>query len=274
MASKQDEVRREKRSYVDNYDELITYLDNNKNTELPFVQQCWDKSVDKCNENKIEIEKFRKKLEKTPEKVTQKEQRKINRLYTNPVRMYFKLIGLNAYKNIGKGIRYGQTTSKEESLDSITLDMTSNDISVAKEDEIIDWINMFAPDEREFLLRRYASYMDTYDINAGADRAMFKRLLSLEIEGYRIDINRAKGLDVNITNEKKLNEMIQGCLEANKWTKKQRNARDDMSQNRFTVWMDNMTKQGKFVPNEKEYPDDEIDYILKQIMENTRRLLS
>lgn len=100
------------------------------------------------------------------------------------------------------------------------------------------------------------------EINDGADRISLSRILSLEIELYRINIKRAKGEKIDIGQEEKLTKMLRETLESMKWTKKQRSAMDDMAQNKFSVWMDKMAKNGKFTPEHHEIPKDEIDMLI------------
>ena len=141
-------------------------------------------------------------------------------------------------------------------------------------DEIGSWIDLFNGDEKQYLKRRYVNYYDTYDLNEGADKLSLKRLLSIEIELYRIDKRRATGKSVNLVEEEKLTKQLNMILESLKWTKKQRSATEDMAQNKFTIWMDNLIKQGKFKPKQKTYDKDEVDFLLDTYVKAIRDMLS
>ena len=87
-------------------------------------------------------------------------------------------------------------------------------------------------------------------------------------------MRRASSRTINIGDEKKLREMLESTFQSLKWTKKQRNARDDMAQNRFTVFMDKLVKEGEFKPNPKEYDPDEIDFIIQTALDAQREMLT
>ena len=182
-------------------------------------------------------------------------------------------------QNRKKGIALQEETfpvseDKQQILDTYFNEDSEEDSSVSEfTDEIISWINLFKPVEREYLKQRYASYYNNYEINDGADKASLKRVLSLEIELYRIDLKRANGQKVDPNDEKKYTELLNGTFESLKWTKKQRNARDEARQNKFTLWMDNMDKDGDFIPDDIDVPKDEVDYLLEEIVENQKKML-
>lgn len=141
-------------------------------------------------------------------------------------------------------------------------------------DEITSWIDLFSPMERQYLRQRYVSYYDQYEINEASDKIGLKGVLSLEIELYRVDIKRAQGKAIDLNDEKKLREMLDNTMQSLKWTRKQRSAREDLAQNKFGIWLDNMIKNGEFTPNPKHYDQDEVDFILDKILENQKKMLS
>jgi hypothetical protein len=63
-------------------------------------------------------------------------------------------------------------------------------------------------------------------------------------------------------------------LESLKWTKKQRSARDDMAQNKFTIFMDRLEKEREFIPNPKHYDKDEVDFLLETYIDAIREMLA
>lgn len=276
--TKSQTVKRKRlRKKVTNLDELKEYLCQYPDLELPFLQDAWDDAVEKAKEAKKynEEELFHYTTDENGKqvKVPTNKRRKVE----NPISLYFRLMSLNKYAKAGEALqpkefKDGDATRNKGELKVIVSDEDSEHAIVdSNQDEIMDWIDMFQDtDERVFLKKRYHSYYDTYDINEGADKAALKRLLSLEIQSYRIDMDRAERMEVNINDEKKINEMLQATLESLKWTKKQRSVRDDMAKNRFTIWMDNMVKEGKFKPSHKEYPKDDIDYLIDTVIKGVR----
>lgn len=269
--------RKRLRKKVTNLEELKEYLYQHPDLELPFLQEAWDDAVEKSKQAKKFNEEnlYHYTTDENGNQVkTQTNKRK---KIENPISLYFKLMSLNKYAKAGeellpKEFKDGDTIRNKGELKIIVSDEDSERATVdSEQDEILDWIDMFQDtDERVFLKKRYHSYYDTYDINEGADKAALKRLLSLEIQSYRIDMDRAERIETNINDEKKINEMLQATLESLKWTKKQRSVREDMAKNRFTVWMDNMVKEGKFTPHHKDYPKDDIDYLIDTVIKGVR----
>jgi hypothetical protein len=254
-------------------EELIAYLKANPETEYPFVEEVWEQAVEKAKEDEEKQQPYRTIVTVDSDGNETVKKQKAGLIITDPIKQYFKLMGL--VQNKRKGIALQEAQFEEsESKQEILNTYFDDDETTTYMDEITSWIALFAPDERQFLKRRYASYYDTYEINDGADKSSLKGILSLEIELYRIDLKRAKGKQVNITDEKKLREMLESTFQSLKWTKKQRNAREDMAQNKFTVWMDNLVKDGAFKPNPKEYDEDEIDFIIKTSLEAQKEMLT
>lgn len=269
-----NKLRTELRKKVTNIDELKQYLNAHPDSEYPFIQIAWNDSVRKCKENEGKEPKITWKVIIDSDGIEQKRKTSTTYYLTDPCRMYFKLMSIKKYSAMGKALREKLQSEKEQEQKEFDEFIGEKEEKVPTNNEILDWIEMFGPDEKEFLKKRYSSYYDTYDINDGADRVTFKRLLSLEVEAFRIDIRRATHCAVDINEEKKVTELIQSTLESMKWTKRQRSARDDMAKNRFTVWMDNLAKEGKFnIPN-KEYEKDDIDFLINTVLKSTSEMLS
>lgn len=269
-----NKVRTQLRKKVTNKDDLIIYLNSHPDSEYPFVESAWDNAVKKCKENEGKQDKETYKLVIDEDGFEHKKKTHTTKWITNPCRMYFKLMSLKNYATIGEALKYEKKKEYENEREVVKVYLNKDEERQRNDNEILDWIEMFAPDEREFLKKRYYSYYDTYDINDGADRVTFKRLLSLEVEAFRIDVLRAEGKSVNINDEKKINEMLQSTLESLKWTKKQRSARDDMAKNRFTIWMEDMATTGEFVIEDKEYPKDDIDFLIDTMLKSTAEMMS
>lgn len=237
-------------------EELIKYLEANKNIEPPFIEELWELSVEKAEADKKIIEAGGKKK---------------GIKSANPVSHYFRLCGLKVWKQKAREL--------QESIYTQELRDGSRPPSPYQEEnefanDILVWVNMFPPTEREYLRERYENYYDQYEINDGADKNLLRRILSTEIALYRIDVRRAVGQPVNLLDEKKLNDQLTSLYESMKWTKRQRNMREDMAQNKFTVWLDNMAKEGGFTIPEKHYPKDEIDFLLETYIDSAREMMT
>lgn len=274
--SKKEEARKigvRKRPDIPDKKSLIQYLEANPETELPFMEKVWEQAVIKAEENANTEPVMKENIEKDKDGNTRVVMRKSKILITDPVKYYFKLMGLKQNKEEALRLKYSEPIkdeSKKEILETY-FDDTSENIYA---DEITSWIALFQPDERDYLKKRYASYYDNYEINDGADKVSLKRLLSIEIELYRMDVKRAAGKGVAVADEKRYTELFTSVLESLKWTKKQRSARDDIANNKFTVWMDNLVKEGGFQPNKKHYDSDEVDFLVQTYIDSIREMLT
>ena len=260
------------RSDVTNKEELIAYLNSN-GEGIPFLEELWDICVQKAkeNEDKDVPMKTTTIIQKDGTVVEKKQVAGV--VIKDPIPFYFRLYKLPQYKKKALkllDVKDEQTEGQKEIME-VYFDDEDNEESF---NEIIQWINMFeVPNEKQYLKQRYSHYYDNYEINDGADRTMLSGILSLEIELYRINFRRAKGKSVDINQEEKLRKMLRESLEAQKWTKKQRSATDEMAQNKFTIWLDKQFKNGGFEVEERNYPKDEIDYLIEIIPQATREML-
>lgn len=255
-------------------EDLIFYLNSHEDSELPFVEECWDAAIVKAEENKKKEVSTRNVITKTANGDIIKEEKSLT-LITDPVKQYFKMCGLKVYKK--KAMEIINQKRLREHLDDNELKIEEtyfSDNSENLNDEIAQWIEtIINSSEREYVKGRYINYMNNYEINDGADKSSLKGVLSLELALYRIDADRAMGKSVVVAEEEKLRKALRETFEALKWNKKQRNTREELAQNKFTVWLDNMVKEGEFVPNPKHYEPDEIDFIIKTSIEAQRKML-
>lgn len=268
-------ARKNKRPKLENKVEVMRYIEENSDVELPFVEEVWKQAVEKCEENKKNVE-YEIKVEYDEEgnvaskkKIAVKGSKNIN-----PVSAYWRMMGLQQNKSKALAL----LTKQQKHLKNDDFDEIINDVFEENTedyaDEILTWIEMFGITERKYLKARYSHYYNQYEINDGADKSLLKRILSIEIELNRIDNKRARGQSVSYSTEEKLTKQYQGLLESQKWTKKQRSAMDDAAQNKFTLYMEKMIKEGRFSPNPKIYDKDEVDFTLDAILENQRKMLS
>lgn len=238
---------------------------------LPFLEELWEDCVKKAKENEgKEIPMVEKTyIDKNGNKVTRR--RVAGALIKDPIRYYLKMFKLP--HNRRKSLELKDQMERENDNTSEIMDVYFDDDSGGF-NEIVEWINMFpSANERQYLKQRYASYYDNYEINDGADRVSLLRILSLEVELYRINVKRARSQSVDINQEDKLTKMLRDTLESMKWTKKQRSAMDEAAANKFSVWMDKQAKNGKFTPEHHEYSKDEIDALLDILPKQMAKML-
>ena len=247
---------------VNTKEDLIIYIEQVEG--LPFLEKLWDKSVELAKKNEGKEQPMIEEIV-TDKDGNQTVKRKVGGcLITNPISYYFKMYKMPQYMK--EAMRIQDEIDYMNNAKSDMMETYFDDDNQEEFNEIINWINMF-PDgkERQYLKQKYVSYYDNYEINDGADRVSLSRILSLEIELYRINIKRALGKSVDIVQEEKLTKMLRETLESMKWTKKQRSASDEMQNNKFTVWMDKQVKNGGFKPEHHEIPKDEIDMLIEII---------
>lgn len=272
MGRKPKVIKPEKveRPKLNSKEELMEYIENAPD-ELPFVEEVWEKAVAKAKEN--ESLPLPRKTIKTTDEFGNEEIKSVSNgvRTTDPIGIYWSYMNLPQYKK--KAIALQEKEELSTSAQDIVNTYFEDDDESMQYNEITAWINMFPiVEERNYLKQRYAHYYDNYEINDGADRAMLNGILSLEIELQRINIRRARGQSVDVAREEKLRKMLRESLEAQKWTKKQRSAMDEAASNKFTVWLDKMAKDGKFIPEVVETPKDDIDMLLEIIPQAVRKM--
>lgn len=251
-------------------EDLISYLATSSDG-LPFLQELWDRCVEKAEEDKTKERPIKetKVKDKHGNVVVKKQAAGV--IITDPVKWYFRLMNLPHNKK--KAISLAQQQEIESETRKEFMGVYFDDNEGQEYDDIAAWINMFPnQQEKQYLKQRLSHYYDNYDINDGADRTMLSGILSIEIELFRINMRRAEGKSVDINQEVKLRKMLIDNMEAQKWTKKQRSATDEMGQNKFTIWMEKQTKNGKFTPEEHEIPKDEIDMLIEIIPKAVRKM--
>lgn len=243
-------------------EDLKIYVENVEG--LPFLEDLWNNCVEKAKENEGKEVPMVEKTYKDKDGNLVTKRRVAGALITDPIAYYLKMFKLAQYRK--KSLEIRDRNERLNDNQTEIMDTYFDDDSGEAFNEITSWINTFpSAQERQYLMQRYASYYDNYEINDGADRVSLSRILSLEIELYRINVKRARSQSVDINQEDKLTKMLRDTLESMKWTKKQRSVHDEMAQNKFSVWMDKQAKNGKFTPEHHEISKDEIDMLIEII---------
>lgn len=254
---------------IESKEDLIKYIENVEGTV--FLEELWERCVELAKENEgKEVPMIEKKVKDKDGNVVVRKQ-VAGALITSPIPYYLRMFKMNQYKK--RALELQEEIIQMEDSKMEIMETYFDEESSEEFNEIINWINMFPNGkERQYLKQKYVSYYDNYEINDGADRISLSRILSLEIELYRINIKRATGKAIDINQEEKLTKMLRETLESMKWTKKQRSATDEMQQNKFTIFMDKMAKNGKFTPEHHDIPKDEIDMLMDIIPEAIRKM--
>lgn len=251
-----------RRPKMETKEELIKYLKGHSSTELPFNEDVWNRAVE-LTENKVQKSK---KIVTTDFDGTEKTMAVPNGSMS-PVGTYFRIMALPQYKK--------QAEYEEDEDDSYGYDVDNSDDDDFEDDEKSDivnnWIDAFfgnyGHQDKKFLKERLGDYYDTYDINDGADKLIVVKAVSDELEMMNLTRRRATNKD----NEKRI-ETIQknylSLLESLRALKKQRGSMEDEGTNKFSGWVDTLTKDGGFKHEKKEYPKDEIDNMLDIFIRN------
>ena len=253
---KTEDVMKEARRQLSTKEELEEYL--NTYEDLPLLEELWDTCVASAKKN--------------ADDVASGEVLQGNRS-VNPCTLYFSRMSLPQYRKKINELKMSEDYDADDLSESASEVMELFDDSDEQSNEIILWIKMFPKlNERKYLMQRYANYYDNYEINDGADRTLLTRILSLEIELFRINCDRAVGKSVDVNMEEKLTKMLRDTMESMKWTKKQRSQMDDMAKNKFSIFMEKQSKNGKFTPEHHDVPKDEIDQLIEIIPVAIRKM--
>lgn len=259
-------------------EELIKYLEEHKDTELPFNEEVWNIAVEKTKD------KERKYKEIVVKDFDGNEKKKsIPNGAVNPVSKYFMLMALPQYRKKtekedtedNEDIDFKQFKNNTRSFDDdieeddIEEDDDTDNENENKEVTITGWINMFfdkySATDKKFLKERLINYFDNYELNNGADIMIVVKAVADELEIMKLTNKRIKGEDV----EKRLETVQKGylsLLESFKALKKQRSALDEEGKNKFTLWVDRLEKEG-FNPEKTKYSKDDVDFIIDTFRE-------
>lgn len=247
-------MARRKRPKMETKEELIAYLEANQDTELPFNDEVWERAVEATNG------KERKFKEITTSDFENKSTTKmIPNGSVNPVGKYFQIIALPQYRNPV------DTTDLEDEFDEEDeVEFDDNE----KAETVTTWISMFfdgVPNaDRKFIIDRLSNYYDNYELNEGADKFQAAKAVLDELEMRNLMKMRSKGKDVEVRIEKCQKSYL-ALLDSLKAQKKQRGAGDDEGKNKFTIFVDNLEKEGRLViKKDTSYEPDDIDRLLKE----------
>lgn len=241
-------------------EELIKYLESHPNTELPFNEEVWDRAVE-LTKDKVQ----KSKTIVTTDFDGKEKKNVVPNGSISPVGTYFRIIALPQYRK--------QAENEEEEFEDFDEeDEELDEFEDEEKDELVNnWIDAFFGNynnqDKKFLKERLGDYYDTYDINDGADKLIVVKAVSDELEMMNLTRRRATNKD----NEKRI-ETIQknylSLLESLRALKKQRGSMEDEGTNKFSSYVDTLSREGAFKHEKKEYPKDMIDEMLDIFVRN------
>jgi hypothetical protein len=258
------------RPKLNSKEELIAYLEANKDLEYPFNEEAWNIAVEKTKDKET---KYKEMI--TTEFDGKKKVKKIPNGAISPVGKYFQLMSLPQYRK-GKTLDEEPIFVEDDYNDELPAmddqdDENENEDDVTDEEEkekqtqVTSWIDIFfagySPLDKRFIRERLGNYYDNYEINDGADKLLVTKAVADELEIMNLTKQRAKNKDV----EKRLETVQKGylsLLDSLKALKKQRGAMDGEGKNKFTIWLDTLEKSGEFKPKKIEYENDAIDNMI------------
>ncbi|MGE6227621.1 hypothetical protein [Paenibacillus chitinolyticus] len=250
---------------MESKEELVAYLAANQETELPFNEEVWERSVEATNDKDRKFKEI-----KTTDFEGKEVVKKIPNGSVNPVGKYFQMMALPQYRNpvdtseLDSDEWYGGFEDEDE------IDFGDEE----KEEQVSTWIQMFfdgcSPSDRKFVVERLSNYYDNYELNEGADKFQAAKAVLDELEMRNLIKLRIKGKDVE-TRIEKCQKSYLALLDSLKAQKKQRGAGDDEGKNKFTLFVDTLEKEGRLVEKkDTSYTPDDIDRLLGEFEHSMR----
>jgi hypothetical protein len=220
-------------------EELLKYLEENKDTELPFNETVWGKAVQATKDKERQYKELQTKEFDGTTKI-----KKIPNGTINPVGKYFQMMALPQYAKNPVYPESDETESEREINDELTSDFEGYRIK-----------------ERQFLAERLAEYYENYEINTGSDKFIVNQIVVFELELKRLNMKLASGKDVYNNIEKVTKQYLNLC-ESLKTLKKQRGAMEDEGKNKFTLFVDELEKEGEF-----KYSFDDVSDAIDEMLD-------
>ena len=152
-------VETKRRPEIPDKEHLLQYLAANPETEYPFVESVWEQAVERANINKDKQQAYAETTYVDENGNEVKERKKMGVLVTDPVKYYFKLMGLKQNRNKAISIqnqKYEDDENKqsimEAKFDTSGYDNMEKNMYV---DEIGSWIDLFNGDVAKIKISGY-----------------------------------------------------------------------------------------------------------------------
>lgn len=252
-------------------EELLAYLAENSNLELPFNPTVWEKAVELTEDKERAFTTIVKTEQDGTKKTT-----KVPNGPLSPVSKYFQLMALPQYQ-----VAYEPEEDEEyegETFDWDNEEATSEKIDFVSEEEkqavsglIKTFFAGYSPADKQWVTERLADYYSNYSLNEGADKMLVVKAVADELEIMKLTQKRARG-KYDAKEMDTIQKGYLGILDSLKALKKQRSKLDEQGSNKFTLFMDELEREGEFKPSAVNYRDD-IDDMLEAFEESMRRTL-
>lgn len=236
-------------------EELLAYLQENTDTELPFSEDAWNAAF---KSTKGKQRKFKEI------KTTDYEGKEVKKMIPNgsvsPVSKYFQIVALPQYRKTIVDFEDGEGDFWDD-------DDEIDEYDDEKTQTLRNWINVFFDGfdsaDKKFLKERLSEYYDTCDLNDGADKMLVIKAVADELEIMKLTKKRNRQ-DVELRLEK-VQKGYLSILDSLKALKKQRGSGDDEGKNKLTLWIDELERQGEFIPlKDTTFEKDDIDNLLTE----------
>lgn len=255
---------RNRRPKLETKEELIKYLEENRDSELPFSEEVWKVAVEKTSEKERQFKEI-----VTTGFDGKSKTKKIPNGAVNPVSKYFQLIALPNFKKLAKN-EYSNHVVEEDTMYDIEqmlegLDEDTEENTFIKELMTIYFASLTGEDT-QFVVDRLSDYYTNYEFNEGSDKFLVVSAVSDELTLRELYRERIKGKD----NETKIEKVKKGYLATLDGLKllKRQGSKIDEGKNKFTMMLDELEKAGDLSKYKQEcYEPDQIDALVS----DTRR---
>ena len=246
-------AKRGTRPKLETKEELMAYVKENKDTELPFNETVWNIAVEKM----IDKERQFKSIETTDFEGNIKSL-KVPNGAINPVSKYFQLMALPNFQKMGIGILNQDNDTDDEDVSSLLdeLEVSDEEESTFIKELILIYFSDLKGKDLQFVVDRLSDYYTNYEFNEGSDKFLVVSAVSDELALRELMIGRNKGKDVEAKIEK-VKKGYLNTLEGLKVLKKQ-SSKFDESKNKLTMFVSELEKAGELKLTAKEIPEDKV----------------
>lgn len=247
-------ARRNRRPKLTTKEQLIKYLEENQDTELPFCEEIWEKAIETTSNKERQFKEIQ--VTDYDGNTTTK---KIPNGVLNPVSKYFQLLALPNFRKLAEAKLEEMQENEDENsdIDRMFENMDENDEENTFIKELVSiYFSQVKGDDLTFVVDRLSDYYTNYEFNEGSDKFLVVSAVSDELTLRELYGKRVKGSD-NETKIEKVKKGYLSTLESLKVLKKQGSKLDE-GKNKFTMFLDELDKAGELNIKVKEIPNDQI----------------
>lgn len=259
-------ARGNRRPKLTTKEELIEYLEENKDTELPFCEEIWQVAVDKTADKDRQFKEI-----STTDFEGNTKTKKIPNGAVNPVSKYFQLIALPNFRKIAEAKLEDDIEEDEDNddIEKMLEEMEDNDENSFIKELVSIYFASVNGDDLQFVIDRFSDYYTNYEFNEGSDKFLVVSAVSDELTLRELYGKRIKGND----NESKIEKVKKGylsTLESLKVLKKQGGKLDE-GKNKFTMFLDELEKAGELKIQAPDIADDKIGALVTAFRQSIMR---